>query len=779
MSFPKICRFALLTALLNLSYGRGALMACGPIDDSHHYFNLFVPEWLFDDAYSPTFYSASEYHHIWAEADYPDANLQSWQSFFEKPVPEDLLRKVLYDAWVEGYQNVERSVLVKSVLFDGAMVSIPKQEATKPYLLLALEMEQLANRPQSTWGYQGQEKMDAATAADLISRLKLAYQREKFSFLKNRYAYQLLKAYRYTGQLQQAADLYQKHFARLKQKDLISYWAMDHYGGILLQLGKNGEGYYHFLRVFREAPSRRHSAYYSFNIATEADWQATYANCQVPEEKALMHFIRGTKKDVLGLEDMQSMFGLIGNHEWVRLIMAREINKLEGANFNYYSGRPISELIKQATKGQPLFKNREYTDYAGQLLRFATTAYYNNRDDGFWALAKGYMEYLLGRLPTAKITLEGARNLSASELRLNEALLLAIQLMQQEAPLSAEQENEIAQQLVDLFEDPSTQWSTIQHNQEFILELLAHRKAQAGAPLLARLLNREVLSTTKMNPALEEVDSLLAFIRQPSHTKLEMLALKHFTGNRQPWSSFLLRRGAALDSMQYEVLDIKGRLLMRDPAQLAAAAALFDSLPSAYNFPLEVNPFNMNLNDCVHCVQPTSAAYTRNSFVHKLAEIYRIAQESNSPTDYYLLGNAYYNMTYFGPAYAVMNYYRSGSSYDGFYDTQPAMQFYDKAMKYATDQELAAQACFMAAKAQQKRYYVEQLPTLKDDYYYNKFVIGGWGSNGLTDFRSVQANMRARGYRSYFRRLEEQYARTRFFQRAIRECNYLNYYVSQ
>lgn len=775
MSFPKIYRYALLIALFSLSSGK--LLACGPIDDSHHYFNLFVPEWLFDKAYGPTFYSASDYHHIWAEPDYPDANLQSWQSFFEKPVTEDVLRKVLYDAWVEGYQEVKRPILVKSVLFDGAMVSIPKQEATKPYLLLALEMEQLANRPQSAWGYQVQEEMDAAAAADLIGRLKLAFQQEKFQFLKNRYAYQLLKAYRYTGQLQQAADFYQKYFANLKQADLISYWAMDHYAGILLQLGNKGEGYYHFLRVFREAPSRRHSAYYSFNIGNEADWQATYANCQTPEEKALMHFIRGTKNEVLGLEDMQAMFGLIGNHEWVRIVMAREINKLESKNFSYYNGQPISQLAGRAAQGQPLLKNQEYTDYAGQLLRFATTAFYNNRDDGFWALAKGYLEYMLGRLPTAKITLGSAQNLSSSELRLKGALLLAIQLMQQEAPLSAEQENEIAQQLVELFADPTTQWHTIQHNQEFILELLAHRKAQAGNALLARLLNRAVITTTKMNPALEEIDSLLAFIGQPSHTQLELLALKHFTGNQQPWSSFLLRRGAALDSMRYEVLDIKGRLLMRDPAQLAAAAALFDSLPAAYDFPLENNPFNGSLNDCVHCEQPTSAAYTRNTFVHKLAEIYRIAQESNSPSDYYLLGNAYYNMTYFGPAYKIMNYYRSGSSYDGFYNTQPAMLFYDKAMKYATDRELAAQACFMAAKAQQKRYYVEQLP--EDNPYYNKFVIDGWGGNGQNKFRSVQADMRARGYRSYFRRLEEQYARTRFFQRAIRECNYLNYYVSQ
>lgn len=49
-----------------------------------------------------------------------------------------------------------------------------------------------------------------------------------------------------------------------------------------------------------------------------------------------MYFIRGIWQEVLGLEDMWFIFGLMGNYEWLCIVMAREINKLESNNLSYY-----------------------------------------------------------------------------------------------------------------------------------------------------------------------------------------------------------------------------------------------------------------------------------------------------------------------------------------------------------------------------------------------------------------------------------------------------------
>jgi hypothetical protein len=763
---------------LALSAAVKPAQACGGGDESYHYFNLFVPEWLFDQEYQPTFYTAHDYHHIWAEPDYANANLQSWKRFLGEGPSDELLEKILYNRYVPGYSDVPRTTLVKSVLFDGSLLPIAKQEAVKAYLLLSLRLEQMSNPP-DPWRRE-QENLTTAAQEAIVAELKEAYEREKLPYLKNRYAFQLLKAYRYSGQREPAMALYEAHFAEAKDWGLIDYWAMDHYAGLLLEKGEEAEGMYHFLKVFQECPSRRHSAYYSFQIDDQRLWDKTYELCASSEEKALMHFVRGTKQDVLALEDMRAIRGLLGNHQWLKVVTARELNKLEADNFDYYQQQPIESLLNNLKQRGSLLKNESYDDYAGQLLQFVSTAYYNNRKDGFWQVAKAYLEMMTGKVTTAKITLQEGGELQAPYKRIKRELELAIMLLESEK-ISPEQHDFIAEEIVSIFGDDKTELYSHRNNQEFILDLLAYRLREQNEEVLAGLLNRRMIWETKTNPAMVEVEGLLELANQPQHSKLELLALKHFVGNDKSWKAFLLNSTNALQQINYQLLDIKAHLLMRDPEQLEAAAAIFDSLSPEFDYQLEHNPFNGQIVDCVHdpaCQGSTSATYTRNSFVRKLVDIQDIAERESSAMDYYLLGNAYYNMTYFGPAYYVMNYYRSGAAYDGFTDCEVALNFYKKAMNLATDRELAAKACYMAAKAQQNLYFVRKAEEEQADYWYKKYVISDWGSNS-DSYDTFQADIKAAGYRAYFDKLEREYGQTRFYQRAVRECKYLEYYVNR
>ena len=398
-----------------------------------------MPEWIFDQAYSPTFYTSDNYHHIWDKPDYANANLSSWKQFLKEKGRDKLLERILYGRYTGGYSDVPRATLVQSVLFDGSLLPIAKQEAVKRYLLLSLQLETLANPSANPWSRGQQTAPSADSRQALIRDLKDAYEREKYAYLKNRYAFQLLKAYRYSGQGEKAVALYEAHFAKAKNKGLIDYWAMDHYAGLLLNKGDKAAGMYHFLKVFKDSPSRRHSAYYSFQIDDQKLWDKTYDRCESDAEKALMHFIRGSRQDVLALEDMRAIFGLLGNHEWLKIITAREINKLESKNFEYWREQPISHLLSNLKQRGSLLKNDDYDDYAGQLLEFASTAYYNNRKDGFWQVAKAYLELMTGRVATAEITLQEGDGLAQPYDRMKRELELAILLLKAER-VTAEQQ---------------------------------------------------------------------------------------------------------------------------------------------------------------------------------------------------------------------------------------------------------------------------------------------------------------------------------------------------
>jgi hypothetical protein len=756
-----------------------ALKACGPVDYSYHYFNLFVPEWLFGQEYRPTFTTTDNYYHIWTAPDYAEDNLRSWNSFFRQKPDQEALKRVLYGTYSEKYQYQERRKILNDHLFKDSQLPKSQITATLTYLNLALDLEDLADHTASDWYYDQEE----GTLSDegkqlLIRKIKAQFEAEKYPFLKDRYAYQLMKAYRYSDAPDKAIALFEKHFKTTQSTSFIHYWAMDHYAGMLLDKGDNANGYYHFLKVFESSRSRRHSAYYSFNIENQQDWDDTYALCEQPEEKALMHFMRGSQESTLGLNDARSIFSLLGNHEWLRLLLAREINKLESENFSYYGEQPIENLLKQLSQNGYLLVNDEQQAYARELLTFINTVYYNNRTDGFWVSAKAYLEFMTGSLSSAQSTIEMNAPLKAPYDKIAREINLAILIMEQEN-FTNEQENFIAKEIVSIFDDGAAKFYTDRNNEEFILDLLA-LKTRSTRPLLASMFARDQVYYEQDNPEIKTVEALLTLIRQNSHTQLEMLAMKHYFGDRRSWDTFRADTTASLKNMEFIALDIKGMLLMRDPEQLDEASAIFESIPDSFDVALKHNPFNMTMTDCVwDCPPRTSTSYTRNSFVRKLVEIRDLAKRSNSPTDYYLLGNAYYNMTYFGPAYYAMNYYRSGSSYDGFYDCQPALDFYKKAIKYAPGDEFAAKACFMAAKAEQNIFFVKKSAEMDPDtYWWGKYEVPD-ASYDPQEYRNFHQEIKAASYRTHFDQLKTKYKHTDYYKKAIRECKYLEYYSTR
>ena len=765
---------------ISISFYASRLNACGPYDPSYHYFNLFVPEWIFSEEYSATFVTNENFYDIWSDAEHEDQNLKSWNTFFGGKVNQDALKYVLYGTYHQAYYRKERRTVLNDILFKGTNLSDAKIQASKNYLNLALDLEPISNQDIYSWNYKP-DAVPKATKDKVIFKLERELDKANSSFMKERYAFQLLKAYRYTDNRFKAKEVYDKHLKNTSEKSMIHYWAMDHIAGIYLAEGKNGQGYYHFLKVFKNSPERRYSTYYSFNIGNEKDWNDTYALCKDEEEKALMHFLRGTKQKTLGLQDAKDIFGLLGNHQWLKLLFAREINKLESLNFSYFKEKPIHNLLEHLDQNGSLLENKEQLDYANQLLTFAKTLQVNNQQDGFWTAAKAYLELICGSFNSASMTLNNAGKLQAPYDKIGRTIELAL-LILQEDQFSDSQQDFIAQEIVEIFEDSTAYFYTERNNEEFILDLLSYKMEQQKQYALADMFARATIYSKKDNPAMAEVEDLLALIRKPAHTNLELLAFKHFFRAGESWEAFLKDTTAQIKDMEYILLDVKGTLLMRNPDQLEEALAIFESIPEGYDFALKHNPFNMSIKDIIwDNPTQTRSKYTRNSFVKKLIEIKNIATETNSPTDYYLLGNAYYNMTYFGPAYYMMNYFRSGSFFNGFYDCQPALEYYKKAIKYAPSDEFAARACFMAAKAEQNIYVVKRTEkgASGDEYWWGKYEVPhSYYSDGVEQYREYQKTIKAEGYRTYFEMLRKKYKHTQYYEKAINECKYFEYYTS-
>jgi hypothetical protein len=136
----------------------------------------------------------------------------------------------------------------------------------------------------------------------------------------------------------------------------------------------------------------------------------------------------------------------------------------------------------------------------------------------------------------------------------------------------------------------------------------------------------------------------------------------------------------------------------------------------------------------------------------------KIAQKEDVYTNSLLLGNAFYNITYFGNGRTF--YEISISSNDsGTYSCDISKMYYKKAFDAAATKEQKAKCIYMIAKCE------------RNDYYNTKYKNVSWWErqDDKVNFIAWEA----------FKTLNKEYSDTKYYQDVIAECGYFNTYVNQ
>jgi hypothetical protein len=185
------------------------------------------------------------------------------------------------------------------------------------------------------------------------------------------------------------------------------------------------------------------------------------------------------------------------------------------------------------------------------------------------------------------------------------------------------------------------------------------------------------------------------------------------------------------------------------------------------------DPFAIHINDCHDCdhAEELAERYSKIEFVKRLMQLK--SEMGINPAvvanNSYLLGNAYYNATYYGNYRdfyynAIFDdwYYFTpfegndeGGNYAGLENMSTAMQYYRDALEASSDPEFRAQCVFMLAKCEQNIYF-----SFGDSEYDCPSPKG-------CDFIAGK----------YFRELEDEYAGTEYFQQVLQECGYFATYM--
>ena len=656
----------------------------------------------------------------------PNENINEWYERFCEVAPLSDIEWLIYQSDLSDIQELKNAVIQNTGLITYLRTNKFARHLVKnkcletiEYLLFAKKCEPFVTADKDVWQTK---KPDIQNMEALIQEGTKEFLTIESHYIRLRMAYQIIRLAHYSGQYSKVKYLYNYFIPKINHApSTIQYWIEGHYAGALKALGERAKAAYFYARVFHHCPAKRESAFLSFEVRTDNDWLSALSFCENDQERTALYALRASFRNSRAVDEMIDIYSLHPKSNYLESILIQEIEKQEK--------KPVVEYIKKLDT------------FVKQVIDEKKVAH-----PEIWLLALGYLKYLNNDYFEAKLAFNAVTEYTQSKALQEQIAIfnMAIEIKEWEKI-----NEEVAQRIWE-FQSENEVFNRYPTLQSLLSKQVFQNLKNHGNPGLA-VLYRFGFNAVKVNPSEEVIRDIKELAKKeiinPFEKSLMVLSKKQFNTEIQ-----------ALYATWLMTLN-----------EWEAAEKAWQEIPLA---DIELfgksNPFVERLNECVHCpVKSNERQLTKPQIVAEMLKLqYDIkANRSESPQYYYKMGLGLYNMSYFGYAWNVVDYFRSGSSLKAerlenasdrmkhpLYpngnreniDLSKALGYFEKAITLSTDKELSARATFMAARCEQKMSHVTKTA--------NK--------------------------RKYFALLKTKYKDTQYYDKVIESCKYFKYYVN-
>jgi hypothetical protein len=594
-----------------------------------------------------------------------------WEAFLRPTVPWQDWSKVLLSARLPEIDGLISTVQGKAAQpprgFEESAV-IKNAGGERDKLLPALFFVGFARRVEpfsaASDRWSAPPRPDPAVDAEALQQNgQRAMARAKPPFLRQRYAFQLLRLLFYRQQWPEAVAFYERQRRDLDAPSPALMWRARYYvAGALAHAGERAKANLLLARIHAGSRSLASVAAQDFQPMEESDWTATLAAAPAKERVELWRLV-GLKLDaVVAIEKIAA---IDPRSRRLALLAVREMNRVEPDP----EPKNLQALERVAVRlaGRPATDRRWLFDLVA----------------GHAAALRGDVANARSRLGRATKARPGD-NLVATQARASLALALASAFKPRDAVAGAAAGNEIAEALEDLTSDFGRA-ATVRAK---VRELLAGAYEKSGMCVEAVLLGSGGACYARWSdPAF--VQAAIARVGSPT------TAFDRFM----------------VGGSGHDVPGLRSQLglLYFARGDLARAEAVFRD-PEMKSYPLRTDPFVIHIRDCRSCDRdrygPTSK-WTFVSFILRVIELHKQAQRSDAAgaAAAFELGNGYYNMT-------VGNVRAFPEGSHASLGPTTAETWYKRAFERAPerDREGRAKAAFMAAKSELARMLAAPAP---------------------------------------------------------------------
>jgi len=740
--------FALLSsAVAVISYK--SLQACGGGDWNYEWQAIFTPEAAeLDSTLSPMFYETqTQWYSSYSDWDWKeDQAMIEWREFFKGEVPEEAVRFYLFTSDGEKEFATILKAAKSSKSFPELNWETPKMKEFKAFLRLATEVDKSADGRYFSWDYKYQNQVYVGDL--LIEELKIKYNSASNEIMKVKWWFQVVKAMYYSNN-QKALIGFLEETKGAVPEGTYYYRALSYLGGVYHALQNFPMANVMYSKVMAHCAPLRMDAITSYHALNQSDFDFALNLVSDPEEKAAMWVMQGYYTNEM--EAMKAIYALKPNSEMLDLLLTRSMNKMEAALAN--SNR---DNYREYIADVQLSIDKKLIEFVNQVNNEGKT-----RDKHTWNLAAAYLNALTGENKRAEEELNKVFA-SGSEIEKDQARTLSIvnEIMR------VGFENKNLWSLYDgeearAFESriyPHLKWLVSQGETQTYDSYSYWDASSKKTKVRVEL----VFSWTKRMLGMLYAYQIQSELASPNeayyHDKYNISEMKKFMqGERSDFEKLLLQ----IYPIKLEDIELYEGLVLAYAGQLEKAKEHFVKTKLA-NEELRSDPFVAGIQDCHDCDHENyrGRKWTRMTTLNRMIQL---QQNLLRNTDMYYsaltLGNAYYNLSYYGNSrvfYQSKLMYSWGNSIDDFHSkflnsSNRAKDYYRTALQYAQSDEQRAKCEYFIAKCDR-----------------NEFYNFGWVNNGI-DFLAWDG----------FVNLKSKYSNTKFYNEVIRECGYFRTYLSK
>jgi hypothetical protein len=765
---------------------------------SMNYEMFFDRHLLFENGKKNQFYTAWLHNEsLYNDDVVVNENASTWAVYLENTYTLENLKSFIYRENPKSFKDPLKELKALQLKRKKAGGDLLKEKQFVDFIGFALKVEAFLEEITPDPWEEEPKPLNPSLFTPLINVAKTQISRITTNeLLRERYAYQLLKLYRYSEQYTNAAQTFENYFKNSSSN--FSYYAMDQYAGVLAKLGRTAESNYYFSKVYVNCPSKRESTYLSLKIRNRNDLNSALSLCRITEEKMALYYIHAMHSKSLALENLKMIFNELGDNEFSRMIMSKEINKLEKILLTRYHE---NEGEDQESNPQNRLSETQAKAYLKDLLSFNEQVLANGESDAYWQLSLAYLYFLDGNHVKCFESLSSIPENDAL-IKDQKQIIYVVNLIVSKPELSTYDENKIGQMLFELnrnktsyplmtkdnnsldnnYGDESFEYNTAI---EFIFSMM-HKRHENNNSYLSLIFSGNTIQNSiyleyrddsnykGQGISVSYIDKLLSDQLNCNETKLALFASNYFFTKRYYNDEGMLvskNQITDFEDCKVELTELKATLLMRNPATLSQAVNLLKTLPAENmnEYAFHGNPFELRLKastfEKFEEIELRLPKQTRLSFAEKLLALYN---DKNTNDNLLKLAFAYYNSSYYGLNWKAMAYFRAYSSPNANCDMRRTKALFNEALSNGTlTSEQQAMAHYMIALCDQHRYTLERNEEIpSNDSWDNE--------NGFDNYFStmIQNNV--------FNSFEslQKYANTKVYQDIVKECNYFRYYLN-